>query len=222
VVPPRQNVLLLWNYSSFEAIMLLEIDPYNPDHKLIRKVVHSLKEGEVIAYPTDTVYGLGCDMLNKDAIEKIYRLKKIPRYKPLSIISADLKEISVFAHVSNLAYKLMKRVIPGPYTFILPATKNVPRIMLTNQRTVGIRVPDNEICLTLVRELGNPLISSSASVASEEILSDPVEIEHKFGKDINLIIDGGSLISELSSVIDLTGLTPKIVREGKGDLSLFY
>jgi tRNA threonylcarbamoyl adenosine modification protein (Sua5/YciO/YrdC/YwlC family) len=202
--------------------MLLEIDPYNPEHKPIRKVIHILKEGGVIAYPTDTVYGIGCDMMNKEAIEKIYRLKKMPRYKPLSLICADLKEISVFAHVSNLAYKLMKRVIPGPYTFILPATRNVPRLLLTHQRTVGIRIPDNEICLTLVRELGNPLINSSAADAKEQnILSDPAEIEAGFGNEISLIIDGGTLISELSSVIDLTGLTPRIIREGKGDLTLF-
>ncbi|MGV8123843.1 MAG: L-threonylcarbamoyladenylate synthase [Candidatus Xenobiia bacterium LiM19] len=201
--------------------MRIEIDPDNPQMMNIKHIVKILQNGGLIAYPTDTIYGIGCDLFNKSAIEKIYQIKKMPRYKPLSFICADLKDISVYAQVSNTAYKIMKRLIPGPYTFILSATRMVPKIMLTKRRTVGIRVPDNNICLSIVRELGNPIISTSASVSKEEILSDPVEIEKTFGHSIDIVIDGGVLVSEPSSMIDFTESVPKVVREGKGDISMF-
>lgn len=201
--------------------MRIEIDPDNPQMMNIKHIVKILKNGGLIAYPTDTIYGIGCDLFNKSAIEKVYQIKKMPRYKPLSFICADLKDISVYAQVSNTAYKIMKRLIPGPYTFILNATRMVPKIMLTKRRTVGIRVPDNNICLSIVRELGNPIISTSASVSKEEILSDPVEIESTFGHSIDIVIDGGVLVSEPSSMIDFTESTPKVIREGKGDISMF-
>jgi tRNA threonylcarbamoyl adenosine modification protein (Sua5/YciO/YrdC/YwlC family) len=201
--------------------MRIEIDPDNPQIMNIRHVVKVIQNGGLIAYPTDTIYGIGCDLFNKAAIEKVYQIKKMPRYKPLSFICADLKDISVYAQVSNTAYKMMKRLIPGPYTFILNATRMVPKIMLTKRRTVGIRVPENNICLSIVKELGNPIISTSASVMKDEIMSDPVEIENAFGHSIDIIIDGGVLISEPSSMIDFTESTPKVVREGKGDISMF-
>jgi len=201
--------------------MRVEIDPDNPQMMNIKHIVKILKNGGLIAYPTDTIYGIGCDLFNKSAIEKVYQIKKMPRYKPLSFICADLKDISVYAQVSNTAYKIMKRLIPGPYTFILSATRMVPKIMLTKRRTVGIRVPDNNICLSIVRELGNPIISTSASVSKEEILSDPVEIENTFGHSIDIVIDGGVLVSEPSSMIDFTESAPKVIREGKGDITMF-
>lgn len=201
--------------------MRIEIDPDNPQIMNIRHVVKVIQNGGLIAYPTDTIYGIGCDLFNKAAIEKVYQIKKMPRYKPLSFICADLKDISVYAQVSNTAYKMMKRLIPGPYTFILNATRMVPKIMLTKRRTVGIRVPENNICLSIVKELGNPIISTSASVMKDEIMSDPVEIENAFGNWIDIVIDGGVLISEPSSMIDFTESTPKVVREGKGDISMF-
>jgi tRNA threonylcarbamoyl adenosine modification protein (Sua5/YciO/YrdC/YwlC family) len=201
--------------------MLVEIDAENPQQKSIRRVVEVIKDGGLIAYPTDTIYGIGCDIFNKSSIERIYQIKKMPRYKPLSFICADLKDISRYAQVSNAAYKVMKRLIPGPYTFILLATRVVPKIMLTRRRTVGIRVPDNRICLSIVEELGNPIISTSASVTEDEIMSDPLDIEKKFGHSLDLILDGGVLISEPSSMIDLTETSPRVVREGKGDVSMF-
>lgn len=202
-------------------MIFVEIDPENPLQKTIKKVVAALKEGGIIAYPTDTIYGIGCDLFNKSSIEKVYQIKRMPRYKPLSFICADLKDISVYAQVSNSAYKIMKKLIPGPYTFILRATKMVPKIMLTPRRTVGIRVPDNEICLSIVKELGNPIISTSASVTDDEIMSDPSDIEQKFGHSLDMIIDGGTLVSEHSSMIDLSEEPPKVIREGKGDISMF-
>jgi tRNA threonylcarbamoyl adenosine modification protein (Sua5/YciO/YrdC/YwlC family) len=201
--------------------MIVEIDAENPQQKTIRRVVEVIKDGGLIAYPTDTIYGIGCDIFNKSSIEKVYQIKKMPRYKPLSFICADLKDISRYAQVSNTAYKVMKRLIPGPYTFILAATRVVPKIMLTRRRTVGIRVPDNRICLSIVEELGNPIISTSASVTEDELMSDPLDIETKFGHSLALVIDGGVLVSEPSSMIDLTETSPRVVREGKGDVSMF-
>jgi len=199
--------------------MLLQVEPETPQESLLKKVIEILNGGGVIAYPTDTVYGIGCDLFNKEAIERIYGIKHIPRSKPLSFICKDLKDISQYAQVSNTAYKIMKRLLPGPYTFLLRASRQVPRMVVAHQRTVGIRVPDNEICIRLVEQLGRPIISTSASVQANEILSDPVEIDKKFGPLLDLVIDGGILISDPSSVIDLTEETPKVVREGKGDVS---
>jgi len=201
--------------------MIITINPKNPQIRLIRKVVDALKEGGVIGYPTDTIYGVGCDLFNPEAIQKIHRLKKIEGNKPLSFICSDLKDISRYAYVSNYAYKMMKRLLPGPYTFILKATKLVPKIAMTKQRTVGIRIPDNKICLALVKELGNPIISTSVYKPDESLYNDPSEIEERFGKQLDLIIDGGVIVAEHSSIVDLTDDVPKVIRKGKGDVSLF-
>jgi tRNA threonylcarbamoyl adenosine modification protein (Sua5/YciO/YrdC/YwlC family) len=192
-----------------------------PEQKAISKAVEVLKGGGVIVYPTDTTYGIGCDIFNKAAIERVYRLKRMIRHKPLSFICSDLKDISKYAQVSNYAYQTMRKLLPGPYTFILPATKTVPKLMVTKRKTVGIRVPANDICLAFVAGLGNPIISTSASVEDEEILSEPREIEKKFGHGVDLIIDTGPLVSKLSSVIDLLNDNPVVVREGEGDVSMF-
>src|SRR4030067_76258 len=143
--------------------MIININSKNPQQRLIQKVVEVVEGGGVIGYPTDTVYGIGCDLFNPEAIRKIHRLKKLSGKKPLSFICADLKDISRYAFVSNYAYKMMKRLLPGPYTFILKATKLVPKIAMTKQPTAGIRIPNNKICLAIVRELGNPIISSSVN-----------------------------------------------------------
>jgi tRNA threonylcarbamoyl adenosine modification protein (Sua5/YciO/YrdC/YwlC family) len=199
--------------------MLMKMNPINPQKNLVAKVVAELKDGGVIAYPTDTVYGIGCDIFIKSAVERVYRIKGRDKKKPLSFICEDLKHISQFANVSDNAYRIMKRLIPGPYTFILRATKLVPKIMLTKRETVGIRVPDSEICRMLVRELEHPIVTTSANVSNEAIISDPEEIEKKFGKILDIVIDGGPLPQEPSTMIDLTGDAPVIVREGKGDLT---
>ena len=201
--------------------MIISINPQNPQLRLIKRVIEVLKGGSVIGYPTDTIYGIGCDLFNKEAIERIYRLKKHNRNKPLSFICSNLKDISRYAHVSNYAYKTMRRLLPGAYTFILESTKLVPKMVMTKQKTVGIRVPDNPICLTLVRELGHPIISTSVYRPDEELYSDPREIEERFGKSLDLVIDGGIIAAEHSSIIDLTDEFPKVIRKGKGDVSPF-
>jgi tRNA threonylcarbamoyl adenosine modification protein (Sua5/YciO/YrdC/YwlC family) len=199
--------------------MIIRINPVNPQLRLIHKVTDTIKEGGVIAYPTDTIYGLGCDLYQKDAIKKIRRLKRDSMNKRLSIICADLKDISNYAHVPDYAYRIMKSLIPGPYTFILEATKLVPKVMLTNQKTVGIRVPDNKISLALVKELGHPIINTSVNKPDKSLYNDPEDIAQIFGKALDLVIDGGTMVAEHSSIIDLTGDQPQILRVGKGDVS---
>jgi tRNA threonylcarbamoyl adenosine modification protein (Sua5/YciO/YrdC/YwlC family) len=201
--------------------MIITINPKNPQLRLIRRVTEVLKGGGVIGYPTDTIYGVGCDLFNPEAIRKIHRLKKSEGKKPLSFICSDLKDISRYAYVSNYAYKMMKRLLPGAYTFVLKATKLVPKIAMTKQNTVGIRIPDNKICLALVKELGHPIISTSVYKPNEGLFNDPAEIEERFGKQLDLVIDGGVIVAEHSSIIDLTDDFPKVIREGKGDVSLF-
>jgi tRNA threonylcarbamoyl adenosine modification protein (Sua5/YciO/YrdC/YwlC family) len=195
--------------------MILSINSQNPQQRLINRVGEVLDKGGLIAYPTDTFYGIGCDLFNKKGIQRIYKLKNRPLTKPFSIICDSLKEISRYAQVTNYAYKTMRRLLPGPYTFILEGTKLVPKIMLTKRKTVGIRVPDNKICLTLVRTLGRPIISTSA------ILDDPHSIQEAYSSYLDIVIDGGVLYPNPSSVISLIGDVPEVIREGKGDVKDF-
>ncbi|MBN2062269.1 MAG: threonylcarbamoyl-AMP synthase [Deltaproteobacteria bacterium] len=195
--------------------MIIAINPQNPQQRLIKRVSDVLDKGGIIAYPTDTFYGIGCDLYNKKGIQLIYKLKNRPLSQPFSIICDGLKEISRYAQVSNYAYKTMKRLLPGPYTFILEATKLVPKIMLTKRKTLGIRVPDNNICLSIVRTLGRPIISTSAK------LDDPYLIGEAYSSAIEIVIDGGVLYPSPSSVISLINDMPEIIREGKGDVSNF-
>ena len=201
--------------------MILRINPSNPQKRLIVKAVEILKEGGVIAYPTDTIYGFGCDITNKKAIQRIYQIKKRDLKKPFSFICSDLKNISLYAQVTNQAYKIMKRTLPGPYTFILLGTKLVPKIMLTKRKTVGIRVPNNNICLSLVKELGNPIISTSVGFSGREPLSDPSFIEETFGSQIDLTIDGGILLNKPSTILSLIDEKIEVIREGAGEFTQF-
>ena len=202
--------------------MILEINQKHPEPRKIRQVVEVLANGGIIAYPTDTFYGIGCDLLNKASIEKIYLLKRRPKHQPFSFICSDLKNISEYAQVTNYAYKTMRRLLPGPYTFVLEGSRMVPRIMLTKRQTVGIRVPDHPICLAIVEALGHPIISTSATDPENgEILSTPRGIQDKIGHAINLIVDGGIVPGVASSIISLIDDTPEILREGAGDLSTF-
>lgn len=171
--------------------MLLEINPDNPQARLINKVVEQLRDGAIICYPTDTVYGIGCDIFNQKAIKRVFQLKNRPKHKPFSFMCADLKDVSKYAHVSNLAYRVMKKSLPGPFTFVLQGSKIVPKIMITKQKTVGIRVPDNRISMELVTALGNPILTTSALLGSEgKMMDDPYEIHQQFGKMIDIVIDG--------------------------------
>ncbi|MES0445673.1 MAG: L-threonylcarbamoyladenylate synthase [Desulfobacterales bacterium] len=201
--------------------MITEINPENPQERLITNVVEILKKGGVIAYPTDTYYGIGCDIMNKKAIEKIYQLKQRNKIKPFSFICSGLKNISHYAKVSNYAYKTMKRLLPGPYTFILGGSKLVPKIMLTKRKTAGIRVPDNPICLALIEALGNPIISTSATKPDGTIIYDPSLIHDFYHPRIDVVIDGGPVPGLPSSVISLINDTPEIIRKGRGDISIF-
>ena len=189
-----------------------------PQQRLIKKVVQILKDGGVIAYPTDTIYGIGCDIFNKKGIEKIYQIKKREKNKPMSFICADLSDISQYAIVSNYAYRIMRRCLPGPYTFVLEASSKTPKKIMSKRKTVGIRIPDHKICLAIVAELGHPLITTSANISTEEELNNPDDIEDKLGHLLDLIIDEGPLISEPSTIVDLTGDSPAVLREGKGDI----
>jgi tRNA threonylcarbamoyl adenosine modification protein (Sua5/YciO/YrdC/YwlC family) len=195
--------------------MIVSLNPQNPQKRQITRVCEVLQKGGIIAYPTDTFYGIGCDLMNKKGIQLIYKLKNRPLKQPFSFVCDGLKEISLYAQVSNYAYKTMKRCLPGPYTFILEATQLVPKIMMTKRRTVGIRVPDNKICLTIVRSFGRPIISTSAG------FDDPQAIEETYAPHLDLVVDGGVLYPEPSSVISLIDDVPEVIREGKGDVSLF-
>lgn len=200
----------------------IQIHPINPQMRYIKAAVDALRDGGLIIYPTDSVYGLGCDLFNKSAVEKIYQIKNQikgnDKHKLLSFICPDLKGISEYAEVSNSAYKIMRRLLPGPFTFILNATKQVPRILLEKRKTVGIRVPDNIVCQTLLMEFGKPIISTSACLPSQEFLSEPDEIAETFDRLTDLFLDSGPGGLEPSTVIDFTEETPVVVRQGKGKL----
>ena len=201
--------------------MLIKINPVNPQMRLVRRVHDVFKKGGIVAYPTDTVYGIGCDIMNKKAIEKVYLLKQRHKSKPFSYICSGLKNISHYAKVSNYAYKTMKRLLPGPYTFILEGSRQVPKMMLTKRKTAGIRVPENAICLSLVKELGNPIITTSATMPDGTIINDPSLIHDYYRSRIDIVIDGGPSGDNPSSVVSLIDDIPEIIRKGKGDVSSF-
>ncbi len=200
---------------------LIEINPVNPQPRKIELVLDTLRRGGVIAYPTDTIYGIGCDIMNKKAIERVYQIKQRPKNNPFSFICSDLKNISQYAKVSNYAYKTMRRLLPGPYTFILEGSNQVPKMMLTKRKTAGIRVPDHKICMAIIQELGNPIISTSAASPDGELLSEPWLIDHHIGKQLDIVIDGGPVPGEPSSVVSLIGDEPDVYRKGLGDVSIF-
>jgi tRNA threonylcarbamoyl adenosine modification protein (Sua5/YciO/YrdC/YwlC family) len=200
---------------------MISINNQNPQMRLIKKAVDVLRDGGIIIYPTDTVYGLGCDLSNKKGIEKIYEIKRRNKKEPLSFICSDLKHISQYAKVTDYAYKTMKRLLPGPYTFILEASRLVPKIILPKRPTTGIRVPDNNICLALIRELTQPIISTSVKAPNGEHLGNPYLIEECFGNIVDMIIDGGIINPEPSSIISLVDDEIEVLRIGKGDVSAF-
>jgi tRNA threonylcarbamoyl adenosine modification protein (Sua5/YciO/YrdC/YwlC family) len=198
---------------------IVEIDAVNPQPRVIERAVTALSGGGLVAFPTDSYYGLGCDLFDKRAIERIYLLKQLPRTQSLSFICQDLAEIARYAMVDNAAYRVLRRKVPGPFTFILPATRLVPDLVLRRQKTVGIRIPDSPIALELVRRLGHPIISTSAATPGGEVLIDARDIKEQLGHGLELILDGGTLANQPSSVIDLSGPEPVVTRVGKGDVS---
>ncbi len=199
--------------------MIYRINSTNPQRRLIRKAIEALNSGQVIAFPTDTVYGLGCKLSDKKAMLKLYQVKKVDKGHPMALLCADLKHISVYARVSNPAYKVLRHYLPGPYTFVLEATREVPKLMLTKQRTVGLRVPDNMIVQAIVHELGEPILNTTAEIVDFGLFIDAEEIEAKLGKQLGCVIDGGILPDERSTVVDLTNYEPIVLRSGKGVFS---
>ncbi len=204
--------------------MLLKIYPENPNPRHIRMVVECLNDGGIIIYPTDTVYGLGCDIFKSKAVERIALLKGINADKAnFSFICNDLSQLSDYAKpIPNNIFKLMKNNLPGPYTFILNASSNVPKLIQNKKKTVGIRIPDNNIPIEIVRELGHPIMSSSIHDEDEiiEYTTDPELIYEKYNKLVDIVIDGGYGDNEASTVIDCTTDSPFVIREGKGQITL--
>lgn len=201
--------------------MLITVSQHNPagNPRQIEQVVQAIRAGGIVAYPTDTTYAFGCDIQHKDAIEKILALKQQPRQKLLTLLCADLREVGRYAGLTNSAYKLVKRLTPGPYTFVLPATKLVPKLMLTRQATVGVRVPDNAFVQSVLASLGQPLLSTSARVGDGPIYSEPLEIREHLGHVLDVVVDGGIVLPYPSTILDMREDPPVVVREGKGDVS---
>lgn len=201
--------------------MLIKIYPENPNQREIDKVITVLRDGGLVIYPTDTVYAIGCDALNVRAVEKICHIKNInPRKSNLSIICYDLSNLSEYAKVSNAAFKIMKKNLPGPFTFILPTSNELPKIY-KNKKEVGIRVPDNNIIRELVRELGNPILTTSIHDEDDimEYSTDPELIHEKYENIVDIVIDGGYGGTEASTIVDCTD-SIEIIRQGKGELIL--
>ena len=195
-----------------------EVDARHPQPHHIQRALAALEANGIIAYPTDTYYAIGCDFSQKKAVERMAALKRRDDRKPFTILCADLSEVAKYALVSNEAYRIIKRLTPGPFTFVLPATKIVPRTALTKQRTVGIRIPDAPIALALVEALGRPLATTSAQLPGSEmeVPIDAGEVQEQLGHAIDLILDGGATLNEPSTVLDLCGPVPVILRQGKG------
>jgi len=199
--------------------MLIHIHPVNPQQRLIQQVVQILKQGGIIIYPTDTLYGLGCDIFQQKAVERICRIKNVqPQKANLSFVCYDLSDLSNYAkQLDTPVYRTLKQYLPGPYTFILEASKQVPKILKTKKDTVGIRVPDNTIARCIVKELENPILSASLPGEYVEEYTDPEIINEKFGHLVDMVIDGGIGGIIPSTIIDFTKDEPELIREGAGE-----
>jgi tRNA threonylcarbamoyl adenosine modification protein (Sua5/YciO/YrdC/YwlC family) len=201
--------------------MILKVHRAHPEVRVIKKAAEIMSAGGVIIYPTDTIYGLGCSVALKNAVERIHLIKRQRADKPFSFVCSDLTHISEYAHVSNAAFRIMKHLIPGPYTFVLPATrmKQMPKILVSKRKTVGIRVPDSAVALALVKELGHPILSTSVTDTKGAILHDVEAIVEQFKNRVDAILDAGPLVSDPSTILDLTGEHPIVIRQGAGDVS---
>ena len=200
--------------------MLVSINPLHPEPRKIQRAVDALNAGEVIGYPTDTVYGLGCDIANKKAADRLYQMKGMDRQHPLSFICPDLSEIAKYAIVDNQIYRVLRRFLPGPYCFVLEATREVPRILQSKRKTIGIRVPAHEVTRMLSQTLGRPVISTTAARIGAEPHVDAREIDEDFS-GLGLILDGGAGGVVPTTVIDLTVQPPEVLREGAGAIEEF-
>ncbi len=197
--------------------MLLEIRAEHPEPRKIARAVQAIEAGEVIAFPTDAAYALGCDFLNKKAVDRLYQLKQMNKGQPLSLICPDLSDLARYAHVDNQVYRILRRLLPGPYSFILEATREVPKMFHSERRTIGIRVPDHEVPQAITRLLGRPIIVTTANVHGQDPFMDPREISSNFS-DLSLVLDAGWGSGELTTVVDMSGGGIVVVREGKGPI----
>lgn len=199
--------------------MILEIHPVFPQERLISKVVSCLQKDGIIIFPTDTCYGIGCSIFSKRAVDRIYQLKGFDKRKQLSIVCSDISDISRYAVISDLAYRNMKRLLPGPYTWILPATKLVPKKLHSNRKEVGIRIPDNKICHALVEALGHPLLSAGAGDRDADIPGiNPLDLNSLYGDRVDMIIDGGICADAFSTVIKVDDGGVEMIRQGLGEV----
>jgi len=200
--------------------MLLPINPEHPEPRKIRRAVDALERGDVIGYPTDTCYGLGCDLFNKKAIDRLYQIKRMDHSHLLAFVCPDLASVARFAIVEDRTYRILRKYLPGPYCFILEATREVPKRIQTKRRTVGIRIPDHPVAISLVRELGRPVISTTAAHPGDDPLVDPDEIVETFPA-LAMVLDAGGGGRLPTTVIDLTHSVPSVVREGAGRVEDF-
>lgn len=202
---------------------LIQIHPTDPQPHRVRNIVDLIREGAVIAYPTDSSYALGCRIGDRNAIKRISRIRRTDRKHNYTLVCADLSEISVYARVENWAYRLIKSLSPGPYTFVLPATRQLPKILAhPKRRTIGIRVPDHPLVNAMLEELGEPIMSSTLSLPGDDRpLTDPVEIEERIGHEVDVIVECGSTGIEPTSVLDLSSGAVEVLRAGRGDVSQF-
>ena len=198
--------------------MRIEIHPTHPQPRRVHQAVEVLRRGGVIVYPTGTVYGLGCDIHQKKAVERIYQIRRLKKDHPLSFMCPDLSKIAGYAHVDDFAYRIMKRLVPGPYTFVLRATRDVPKLLLRKQKTVGIRVPDDKVALALLNELGSPIVSTSAMIDGQ-VLNDPDELHARF-RHVDAFVDAGWGGIEPSTIIDLSGDEAIVLRVGAGPVDV--
>jgi tRNA threonylcarbamoyl adenosine modification protein (Sua5/YciO/YrdC/YwlC family) len=200
--------------------VLVPINAEHPEPRKVRRAVEALEAGEIIAYPTDTVYGLGCDLFNKKAIDRLYQIKRMAKNHQLAFVCPDLSNIARYAIVDNHQYRILRRMLPGPYCFILEATREVPKIVQSKKKTVGIRVPAHEVICAVTRELGRPVISTTAAHAGDEPHVDPREIDMAF-HGLGLVLDAGGGGVVPTTIIDLTQSPPIVVREGAGAIEEF-
>jgi tRNA threonylcarbamoyl adenosine modification protein (Sua5/YciO/YrdC/YwlC family) len=200
--------------------VIVEWDPERPRKKTTELIRETLLLGGIIAYPTDTYYGIGCDLFNIKAIRKLYAIKRLDSRRALSIICRDLKEISTYAVISDFAFDMVKRSLPGPYTFVLPAKRIIPKLMMTERKEVGIRIPDHPVPPALAALIERPIINTSARVAAEDVFSDPRQIEKVFQRNLSIIVDGGIIPGEPSTVIRIADDEAEILRQGKGRLTI--
>jgi tRNA threonylcarbamoyl adenosine modification protein (Sua5/YciO/YrdC/YwlC family) len=201
--------------------MILDMHPVNPELRLVARVASMLEGGGVIAYPTDSLYALGCDATNNRAVERLYKIRKSDRHKPFTLVCKDLTQVSEYAQVSNTAFRALKHHVPGPYVFILEASRRVPKLLTDRRKTIGVRIPSNPVAMELVNALGHPILSASIKNDADEFVNDPAIIDKLLGHQLNVTIRAEEVGTIPSTVVSLVSTDPEIIREGKGDLSYF-